>query len=81
MPKIPGISHKDAVRALEKAGFSVVRQSGHIVMGDGKRRLFGRFGIRPETVVAAQALPFVKIADAGDQILAAQFAKVPHAAG
>jgi len=39
MPKIPGISHKDAVRALEKAGFSVFRQSGHIVMGDGKRRL------------------------------------------
>ena len=39
MPKIPGISHKDAVRALEKAGFTVVRQSGHIVMSDGKRRL------------------------------------------
>jgi predicted RNA binding protein YcfA (HicA-like mRNA interferase family) len=39
MPKIPGISHKDAVRALEKAGFSVLRQSGHIVMGNGERRL------------------------------------------
>jgi len=39
VPKIPGISHKEAVRALEKAGFSVVRQSGHIVMSDGKRRL------------------------------------------
>jgi hypothetical protein len=49
--------------------------------GDGERRLLRRFGIRPEAVAAAQALPFVKIADAGDQILAAQFAKVPHAAG
>ena len=39
MPKIPGISHKDAVRALEKAGFSVLRQSGHIVMGNCERRL------------------------------------------
>ena len=39
MPKIQGISHKEAVRALEKAGFSVVRQSGHIAMSDGKRRL------------------------------------------
>jgi predicted RNA binding protein YcfA (HicA-like mRNA interferase family) len=39
VPKIPGIPHKDAVRALEKVGFAVVRQSGHIVMSDGKRRL------------------------------------------
>jgi hypothetical protein len=49
--------------------------------GDGERRLLRRFGIRPEAVAAAQALPFVKITDAGDQVLAAQFAKVPHAAG
>ena len=32
MPKIPGINHLDAVRALEKAGFSVMRQGKHIVM-------------------------------------------------
>ena len=36
MPKIPGINHQRAVRALEKAGFRIVRQSGHVVMFDGK---------------------------------------------
>ena len=39
MPKIPGISHTRAVRALEKAGFRVVREGKHIVMTDGKRIL------------------------------------------
>lgn len=39
MPKLPGINHLDAVRALEKAGFGVVRQSKHIVMTDGARIL------------------------------------------
>jgi predicted RNA binding protein YcfA (HicA-like mRNA interferase family) len=37
--KIPGIPHLKAVRALEKAGFRVVRQSKHIVMSDGIRIL------------------------------------------
>lgn len=37
MPKIPGVNHLDAVRALEKAGFRVVRQGKHIVMSDGRR--------------------------------------------
>ncbi len=39
MPKIPGVAHLDAVRALEKAGFAVVRQGKHIVMSDGTRIL------------------------------------------
>ena len=39
MPRIPGIGHLDAVRALEKVGFSVVRQGKHIVMSDGTRIL------------------------------------------
>ena len=40
MPKIPGINHLQAVRALEKAGFTVVRQGKkHIVMSDGMRFL------------------------------------------
>ena len=39
MPKIPGVNHQDAVRALEKAGFLVVRQSKHVVMTDGARIL------------------------------------------
>ena len=39
MPKIPGIKHLDVVRVLEKVGFSVVRQSKHIIMSDGSRIL------------------------------------------
>ena len=39
MPKLPGVNHQDAVRALEKAGFRVVRQGKHIVMTDGSRIL------------------------------------------
>lgn len=39
MPKIPGVNHSDAVRALEKAGFRVIRQGKHIVMTDGVRIL------------------------------------------
>ena len=39
MTKIPGISHLRAVRALEKAGFKVVREGRHIVMSDGIRIL------------------------------------------
>ena len=39
MPKIPGVNHLDAVRALEKAGFKIVRQGKHIVMSDGARFL------------------------------------------
>lgn len=37
MPKLPGINHLDAIRAFEKAGFAVVRQSKHIIMSDGSR--------------------------------------------
>jgi predicted RNA binding protein YcfA (HicA-like mRNA interferase family) len=37
--KIPGVPHLQAVRALEKAGFRVVRQGKHIVMSDGDRIL------------------------------------------
>jgi predicted RNA binding protein YcfA (HicA-like mRNA interferase family) len=37
VPKIPGVNHLDAVRALEKAGFRILRQGKHIVMSDGVR--------------------------------------------
>ena len=37
MPKIPGVPHLRAVRALEKAGFRIIRQGKHIVMTDGTR--------------------------------------------
>lgn len=39
MGKIPGVPHLKAVRALEKAGFHIVRQGKHIVMSDGVRIL------------------------------------------
>lgn len=39
MPRIPGVNHLDAVRALEKAGFRVVRQGKHIVMSDDVRQV------------------------------------------
>ena len=39
MPKISGINHLEAVRALEKAGFRIVRQGKHVVMSDGIRIL------------------------------------------
>jgi predicted RNA binding protein YcfA (HicA-like mRNA interferase family) len=35
--KIPGVNHLEAVRALEKAGFKIVRQGKHIVMTNGNR--------------------------------------------
>jgi predicted RNA binding protein YcfA (HicA-like mRNA interferase family) len=37
MGKLPGINHPQAVKALQRAGFEVIRQSGHIVMSDGRR--------------------------------------------
>lgn len=39
MPRIPGVNHLNAVRALEKAGFQIVRQGKHIVMSDGIRQV------------------------------------------
>ena len=39
MPRIPGIPHLRAVKALERAGFRIVRQSKHIVMTDSRRIL------------------------------------------
>lgn len=39
MPKLPGINHLEAVRALEKAGYRIARQGKHLVMTDGSRIL------------------------------------------
>ena len=39
MPKIAAVNHQAAVRALQKAGFRVLRQGKHIVMTDGTRIL------------------------------------------
>jgi len=39
MPKIPGISQREAVRVFQKLGYRVVRESGHIIMSNGSQRL------------------------------------------
>jgi predicted RNA binding protein YcfA (HicA-like mRNA interferase family) len=39
LPRLPGVPHQKAVRALEKAGFRVLRQGKHVVMTDGTRIL------------------------------------------
>ena len=39
MPKLPGVNHLDAVRALQKAGYWILRQGKHIVMTDGTRKV------------------------------------------
>ncbi len=39
MPKLPGVNHSNAVRALQKTGFWIVRQGKHVVMTDGNRVL------------------------------------------
>jgi predicted RNA binding protein YcfA (HicA-like mRNA interferase family) len=36
MPKLPGINHLRAIKAFEKAGFRVIRQSKHITMTDDR---------------------------------------------
>ena len=39
MPRLPGIRQKEAVRVFQTLGFSVVRESGHLIMSNGERRL------------------------------------------
>ena len=39
MPKISGVPHQKAIRALEKAGFKVIRERKHTIMSNGTRFL------------------------------------------
>ncbi len=40
MPKIAGVNHRRAIRALERAGYRIVREGRkHVVMSDGIRFL------------------------------------------
>jgi predicted RNA binding protein YcfA (HicA-like mRNA interferase family) len=39
VPKLPGVPHLVAIRALQKAGFRIARQGKHVVMSDGQRIL------------------------------------------
>jgi len=36
MPKLPGVSHLRAIKALEKAGFHIDRQGKHVFMSKGR---------------------------------------------
>jgi predicted RNA binding protein YcfA (HicA-like mRNA interferase family) len=37
VPRLAGVNHRDAVRALEKAGFRIAREGKHVVMTNGQR--------------------------------------------
>jgi predicted RNA binding protein YcfA (HicA-like mRNA interferase family) len=37
MPKLSGVTHQRAVKALKKAGFHIARQGKHITMTNGER--------------------------------------------
>lgn len=37
MPELPGVNHKRAMNAFEKAGFWIVREGKHISMTDGEQ--------------------------------------------
>ena len=39
MAGLPGINHLNAIRALERAGFRIIRQGKHIVMSNGIRQV------------------------------------------
>ena len=41
MPRLPGISQKEAVRVFQfqKLGYRIVRESGHLILSNGERRL------------------------------------------
>ena len=39
MPRIPGVRFSQAVQALQRAGFRIIRQGKHVVMSNGQVRL------------------------------------------
>ncbi len=39
MPRLAGVHHRRAVKALQRAGFRIVREGRHISMTDGRRIL------------------------------------------
>jgi predicted RNA binding protein YcfA (HicA-like mRNA interferase family) len=39
MPKLPGISHTNAVRVFTKLGFRIAREGKHTIMSNGRVRL------------------------------------------
>lgn len=39
MGNVPQVNHQRVVRALERAGYKIIRQGKHIIMSDGKTAL------------------------------------------
>jgi len=39
MPKLPGVNHREAVRAFEKLGFVLIREGKHIIMKKDELRI------------------------------------------
>ena len=39
MPKLAGVNHQRAIKALQKSGFKIARQGKHTIMTDGIRIL------------------------------------------
>ena len=39
MPKLPGVNHQRAIKALERAGFHIDRQGKHVFMSKGSIRV------------------------------------------
>jgi len=39
MPRLPGISQKDAGRVFQKLGYRIVREFGHLILSNGECRL------------------------------------------
>jgi predicted RNA binding protein YcfA (HicA-like mRNA interferase family) len=39
MGKLPGVNHQQAVRAFQRAGFEIIRQSRHIILSNGQNTI------------------------------------------
>jgi predicted RNA binding protein YcfA (HicA-like mRNA interferase family) len=39
MGKFPGVNHQRAIRALERAGFEIIREGPHVTMWNGAQML------------------------------------------
>ena len=85
MPRLPGISQKEAVRVFQKLGYRVVRESGHLIMSNGERRLVMR-GSRLSSFgsccngLLVRHLPQSHAAREGDQVIGDRIATALAAA-
>ena len=70
MPRLPGISQKDAVRVFQKLGYRIVRESGHLILSNGECRLVipNSSASCPKKAYAAWAALATAFADAGGPV-------------